>query len=351
MNRSWTFALPLILGSIAPQIACAYLYKEVRDWAVSCSPGLTCTAGFADYENQELYSINLRRSSAPYAPLELVLPFPAEFSADGDLRSVFNFEVDGRLVLSFPLESATIHAQDREIVYREEEPIAALLGAMKTGDRLIIGFTDGVPATLNASLSGVTGSLLYMDEAQDRIERVDALHSVGQRPAPAGAASSDITELADLPPSIRRDFTEDFDGCGGIEPDRFRYMGAFRAELGEGEVMIGAPCGLGGAYNQPFALYFKRGDRFEMAALPIMGSDGPTIERLPFNIGYNPVTRRLDAFYKGRGIGDCGTFMVWSIEIYGMGATPVLREQREKGDCDGDAAGGPTKWPAVWPPE
>ncbi len=81
-----------------------------------------------------------------------------------------------------------------------------------------------------------------------------------------------------------------------------------------------------------------------------MADAGPGIDPSPYNLDLDWKKRTLSSFFKGRGIGDCGSWFVWKLPTLEEEATGiVLTEQRLKGECDGSDGGGIENWPALWP--
>jgi hypothetical protein len=70
---------------------------------------------------------------------------------------------------------------------------------------------------------------------------------------------------------------------------------------------------------------------------------------MAWNIGWDQPAKLLTAFFKGRGIGDCGSYDKWELGSGGEGLSFTLIEARVKDDCDGDDGGGIENWPLVWP--
>jgi hypothetical protein len=321
----------------------------MRDWAVICTNGLTCTLSFSKDAAEGLTTVGLERENAPNAPVKLVVSAPAGIAQTDDVSGTFSVSVDGVDLLNVPVADMSKHGY--LLAYSNPGKIDALRAAMERGMKMTVRYAGaGGEESLTTSLSGVKAGLLFIDDVQDRVKRVDALVAKGDRPMPARASVRDLEAFSDLPAAIRPDFEGDKGDCGGIAADRFAEAGAFEAQLDDGAVLLGLPCGLPGAYNQPYVFYAEMGGKVRQLALPVIGDDGPTVETMAFNVSYDVGRRQVEAFYKGRGLGDCGSYDVWNLKAGPMGPVFVLKEERQKGDCDGDYAGGPKHWPRLWPP-
>jgi len=189
-----------------------------------------------------------------------------------------------------------------------------------------------------------------VDEQQLRDGTVEALQVKGSKPAPVPPQLKLIETVEQIPADIRKDFSDEMAVCGGASPGTFRNAGGFETKIADGLDLIGLPCGSPGAYNQPYAFYSRYENKTVPISLPTISDDGPTVTDTAWNIDWTQKTLTLTAIFKGRGLGDCGIYDVWKATDSGEGRVRfVLVQERSKGDCDGNYAGGPEKWPASWP--
>lgn len=328
--------------------ASAASFKEIRKWEVRCSSGLTCEASFSNWDNAGPRQISFKRSNAPGAPLNLVLALPDNWTDAGDKDGTYTISVDGTQVAN--LAVIDLKVDNSGAATGDPGLVNLVLAAMQAGKTLRLDYQGAFGTQkLDVDLSGLSGSLLYMDEAQDRLDRTDAIVRKGDRPAPEQAMVIDITSIDEIPATIRGDFTNPDAACGGIDPASFGYLGAYSVSMGSARTLV-LPCGLGGAYNQPYALYIGYGDALERTSFPDMRDGGPSVASAAYNVDYYYKTKTLTAFFKGRGVGDCGMYSVWSL-TGGEDESPgiVLKELRNKDDCDEKDMGEPEKFPLVWP--
>ncbi len=339
----------MLCVGLGSEQADAGTFKEVRDWWARCSNGLTCSLEYNDSAGDAmLRTIAIERISAPDAPVNLLLGFGEALShADAEMAELI-LRIDDDASFSFLLADGQTESDGWQWRIPAIEAPADLLTAMTDGIRMTAEIDGLENSAIEVSLAGVTAGLVFIDEAQGRLQRLDALETVGNRPVPDEARVREITAVADLPPEIRADFEDEQSDCH-MEPDRFAAIGAFVVAEDDLQELIGAPCGPGGAYNQPYVLYSGLSGKFRPLALPTMTEEGPTTSRMAYNISYEPIDDRLTSFFKGRGIGDCGGYQAWAIKEDEYGLNLVLREERAKGECDGDYAGGPESWPLTWP--
>lgn len=342
-----------VLAGVLPGMAAAGVYREVRDWSVSCSNGLACSLQYAadDAGAGMLRGIDFKRTAEPDAPLSMIVR--GDFSAFREAGSEIDLvlSIDDETVASLPVEPLMVDEWASEIAIEEDGKgtIRTLLDAMKDGTRMVLQMGSG--ERLDIPLSGVTAGLLVMDEAQDRLDRTDALQATGTNPPRETAPAAEITALDQLPEEVRADFEDEMAVCGGLDADRIAYGDGFRLERDNGLSLIGMPCGLGGAYNQPYALYAQVGDMFRPLDIPVMAEAGPSTTVFAYNIDVDPLTGEMTAFFRGRGIGDCGGYDRWTLGEDGIRVTLTLVESRAKGECDGNFDDGPEAWPLIWPKE
>lgn len=334
---------PLLVASEAG----ATLQKDIREWSVTCTGGLTCTMTFADWKAKDLNMISFRRTDAPDAGVELRLrPLP-DFDGKGDPNGAYSFEIDGKVVLTVPASSLTSDPTDNNLIFADHAKALALLEAMKGGTTMQLRY-QGALGTFNlpVKLSGVRGSMLYIDEAQGRLKRKDALEDKGDGEPPKEAAAKDILAIGDLPEVIQGDFTNDSGACSGLD-ENISYYNGFDIMAGDTRLIV-VPCGTGGAYNQPYALYLGYDVIIERISFPDIREDKPSTVSTAYNIDFDPKTKIFTSFFRGRGIGDCGLWYKWKLTDAG-GPALVLLEERRKDDCDENDMGGPQNFPLVWP--
>ncbi|NBB64026.1 DUF1176 domain-containing protein, partial [Pseudomonas sp. ODNR1LW] len=230
----------------------------------------------------------------------------------------------------------------------------ALLEAMAQGRSMAIFGAGRTPV----SLSGAAAALLWIDEKQGRLNTTTALFRKGDRPAsevPVGPAlpvapaapAVDQSGLGDaektLPPALQR--LPEVASCleDSVLPD-VRDQGS-AARLNDRTLLWSIPCGAG-AYNLTSHWYLTDADGRNPRPVALVGTGGPGADPVrpdntTVNGTYDPKTRILSAFAKGRGIGDCGALQtwVWTGERFALSRESVM------GECAGVPA---DLWPVAW---
>lgn len=309
--------------------------RTFRDWLVVCDNGLKCTAFGRTVDGRGAGDawVRVEMDAGPTAQLKVQLSYWS-VSAGGPVAR-FSATIDRR-----PLRTTT---NLNGLPALTGEPARAALRRMATGT--VMTLNAGADRSV-ISLSGVSAALLYIDEKQGRLDTVTALLRRGPRPASAvqappalprvtaGPAISQAgMEEAGLPASVRS--LPAMEECVADHPD-----GAVeRHRLGPDQVLWIVGC-TRGAYNFGTRQWIttNAGTRPTPVRLPtaMNGASDYVV-----NGGYDPATRVMSEFSKGRGIGDCGVARSW---IW-TGLSFDLATEQATPDCFGVA---PEHWPDVW---
>ena len=213
-------------------------------------------------------------------------------------------------------------------------------------------------STLAVSLNGAAAALLWIDEKQGRLNTPTALIRRGDRPASTVPVAPPLPTVTPAP-------AVDQGGFGDVNQ---RVPAALRARTEVGtclkesampavsDMVMSArldartelwavPCG-SGAYNVTHNWYLTGPDGRDPRPAILAGTAGPGADPVmpdnsTVNGAYDPKTRTLSAFAKGRGIGDCGSAQTWAW----TGDRFVLTQESTMGEC----AGVPSDlWPVAW---
>jgi len=318
----------LLAAAAAPQPG---ELKTYRDWIVGCDNGLACHATSlvpeGEQRGEEEAMLSVMRGPGVSA-----LPVIAVGTED-PRAALF---ADGKR-LPVRLESGS-----NGVVVRPAD-ITTMLAALRSARRLEIR-SKGEKERGGVSLAGVSAALLYMDERQRRAGTVTALVRPGRRgpgtvppppslprvtevrptgrAAPAGSiAPARIAALrtaADCDPDLPLD-------DGGVETHRLDdrntltlircWMGAYNATS---LVLVSRRPDGGDARPARFDYNASAGER--------SGADVP-----PDGAYWDEEKGRLASFFKGRGLGDCGSGQQWAWD----GAAFRLIQAEAMGECRG----------------
>ena len=350
-QMAWLAAMFGILSSLYPDIAQANQFKRIRDVNVSCNNALLCDL-YITNPRVTLYSFGFRRAARPDAPVHLVL------STRDPLRSgsEITFTVDGQDVFSQPISAFNYRAAIYEYTYREQDDVAVLLAAARRGAELqITHATRAGQSTVPFSLSGIVAGSIFMDEVQGRVGQSDSIVKIGEAPElPAGSVVAEGLEPIDtidqLPDGVALAFNAPSARCyNPFAEEQGRTLGGFKSKISDEVVLYGIPCGAGGAYNQSFAFWAALDTFVVPLALPSFSDGTPIAMMDAFNTSFDPEKRELTSFYKGRGLGDCGTFHRWSVSEFDVGSLFRLEEMLNKDDCDGVYEEDLSDYEQLWP--
>lgn len=339
------FVVIIGLLSILPTHVLADQYKTFKDWNVVCTNGLVCWMETYP-ENKGIYSLGFSRGTEADAPLDLTLSFDGTPKKGSNVEIKFPGQTFGVSVLA----SAGTLADD-EWEFPLEIERENLVAALKAGKNVAINIeTDKMKINAVLSLSGVVASMLFIDETQGRVGHVDALQAKGDKAAEeVETRVSDLEEASELPEKVKTIWAGSFNECEDGEPDNIAKHGGMRIELDNDGHLFILPCGTPGAYNQPYVaiVYDIDSKNARMVPFPTMGNRGPSSFETAYNVNWNDKKSQLDAFFKGRGIGDCGSKHIWEWDGYSYDGAFELIEERLKDDCDENFG----EFPLIWPPD
>lgn len=295
--------------------------KTFRDWIVGCDNGRACQAVALvpkAKDGDRYLMLVLQRD--PEAPAKAELRWTAP---DGPPRRA-TLTIDGKEV-----------AQSGATVVSIDPALAAALAAGATAE---VTTTPGGKVG-DASLGGLAAAMRYIDDKQKRVGSVTALVAKGPTksvPAPpplpvitmptADARPPRTLNIARVTQLIGPDNAKCDYSTAKVESK------AYRLDAKTSLVTVVHPCG-NGAYNYFSSAFLV--DEESTVRSATFDTDKPNPkdgENLGLvNAGYDPKTRRLSSFIKGRGLGDCGSGRgyVWD------GTRFRLVEQTDMGECRG----------------
>ena len=350
-NRPLCVAMMISTALLASQPVLAGNYKEFRDVAVWCDTAMNCSLTLVPKSYDGVTELTLRRENR----LEDSLSIRMTSQKPIEPGTRFLISIDDSKSLTLIADEHSIKEDGAE--YRNSNPDVAewLIEGIKSGSMASVKMTTGDETiSTSFSLSGSVAGMIYIDEYQDLLNTSYALQVKGsQVPSPRIPIRA-ITSQAQIPQLIwEKWFAQEDAICHFYGSTAALEAGlGFRLTLHSAD-LYGLPCGMGGAYNQPYAFF----------TVPL--DESSTITQTPFiiddteqsdengadawNISFSGKDFTLKSMFKGRGIGDCGSQSTWQLREEGDRIFFDAVELREKGECDGDYAGGPDNWPVTWP--
>lgn len=287
--------------------------KTFKDWSAVCNNLNTCVAfAYPAEDTGEMAWLRLERAGDAGAPVAVVIAIYAEDDPEVG-GGPWVVKVDGKPV---PGLGTVSPVQDGSGYWRAELPAAngrALAIAARDGSALTITRRGQPSVTL--SLSGGAATMIWIDEQQHRLGSPTALSRASGSPSAimvpqtpritAGAAVPQTGLPKAVPASVMT-------LIGDCEDMADREVAPLIARLSPGVVLYAPVCSMG-AYNavHGLALADESGKGARVISLPLPEGYGETSISDPMNLDYDPTTRILSSFAKGRGLGDCGGEAQW----------------------------------------
>lgn len=319
--------------------------KAFKDWSATCDNLNTCVAFTWPKDEGEFAWLRFERKGDAGAPVTATLAVYAEDDLDVGGGPWF-LDVDGKPV---PGLGALYPTQDGIGYWRMDIPAAhvrALALAARDGSELKLTRRRRDPLIL--SLSGGGATMIWIDEQQGRLGSPTALSRAAGRPSaivvpptPTIAAGLAVSQTG-LPETVPE---AAMSAAGECETPDDRPAEALIARLSPGVVLYAPVCS-SGAYNAVYSLVLAddRGRGARRIDLPLPAGFGQTRVIDPMNLDYDPATRTLTSFSKGRGLGDCGGEVHW---VWDGRAFQVLLA-RVMGQCRGVPS---DDWPTLFQAE
>lgn len=342
----WFVALCLGLGlTVAGAPAQAGGTKIFKDWMAACDNVAACSAyafGGEDYDYAGY--VRVRREAGPDAPLQLSFVIPPQEDETANGPVTWKAVVDGEPLDGF---AAIAAMPDDNGSWRADLAPAqsqAFVEAVRNADDLVLA--RGNDQAGRFSLAGITATLLWFDETQDRLDTTSAILRKGAKRSPSAPAAPVIVRGPDASqtglPKVLSPAVAARPEVKACEVDLGVAEDLTIARLSAGTLLWAVPCSRG-AYNTIFAMLLsdEQGGNVRRAVFPNTPGAGADQTGELMNISYDPATRTLSNFDKARGIGDCGAMSDW----VWTGKAFVLSSQSMMPDCRGV---GPDDWPSVW---
>ena len=321
--------------------------KQFRDWSATCGNDGTCWAfGFAPEFAAGWVRITL--APGPDAQPQILFGYWPDGDASGPSRIALT--IDGRAFAASLSAEGEAEAPIGEI----RTDARAAIDALAQGKVMTIRGAS----TQDVSLHGAAAALLWIDEKQGRLNTPTALIRRGDRPASTVPVAPPLPTVTPAPavdqtgfgdvnqtvPAALRSRTEVGTCLKESAMPAVSDM-VMSARLDARTELWGVPCG-SGAYNVTHNWYLTGPGGRDPRPAVLAGTAGPGADPVmpdnsTVNGAYDPKTRTLSAFAKGRGIGDCGSSQTWAW----TGDRFVLTEESTMGQCAGVRS---DLWPVAW---
>lgn len=315
--------------------------RKFRDWLAVCDNGNACAAFGPAAEGQAGW-VRISLNPGPAAQPEIMAGFwgDQDTAADGP----FTLTVDGRAFATSPTAEGDDTQAYAGMIRDKARPI---VDALASGRRLTLSKGE---QHVSASLSGAAAALLWIDERQGRLGTTAALVRRGKKPAVSVAAPPTLPVITPasavaqtgLPRTV---LPAAFEARPDVQQCRAdtAFSPTFQTQitvdrLSPDRELWGVPC-FAGAYNFSLRYFVTGPNGADPQPIAFPTSREPTDEVV--NGEYDPASRTLTGFDKGRGVGDCGIASTW----VWAGRDFVLQSESEMRECWGVPA---DLWPTTW---
>ena len=333
--------------SLSPSVSEAAADRSFKDWWVACDNLRSCSAygpEMAPADDHYGAWLRLGREGAATAPLTARIGM---ILVDQTVDGAATLKVGGDAGPAVATAPARIEGG---VVLADlpAETLPALLDQLRHADTLPVTLSGGAVATpvkAGISLSGSAAAMLFLDDAQGRVGTVTAAWKPGPKPAEAVPPVPDLPVIRAAPASRKPvpaarpailSYESDDGACDSAAAEQFAPI---IERLDDTHVLYGRAC-FSGAYNVAYD-FFVAADGAEPVPAVFDAPDGLMDAAELINPGYDPATRTLSTFAKGRGIGDCGVGARWVWD----GARFRLAGMEMMGICQGIAW---DDWPVVY---
>lgn len=318
-------ALALLAGGAAAQEE-----KGFRDWLAVCSNRLDCTAMTFEGTEVGAYGGYLKLDRPLSGPAKVALNLFDE-AIESEDKGTMTVVLRGPRPLTLTLPAVAHDTASYWTARPSTADTAKLMAALKDATSLEVSVGQ---RRARLSTTGSAASLLWLDERQGRLGKPVKPPAQGPAKRAAAAAQTNLPKALPTALNARDDVKacmEDSDLGSDYEPIVTR--------LAAGKLLYGVPCGAG-AYNFGYLMLVadEQGQKAELA--PLLTYE-PQLDPVLINPDYDPDTRTLRAFNKGRGLGDCGQSREWVWD----GAAFQLIGAAEMSECKGVP---PDDWPVFY---
>lgn len=323
------FRLPtLALALTASAGICSHTsaQEEIRhfgDWTASCEAADFCRAHTGD---EVRLVIQRHQQSSHWELLVEVGGDPSRWVTE------FTVQVDDLIERFTSFEEFGPYGGPGRFHFMSDKA-QAVLAAMLDGRtaRFALFDNDDNSDVLGFSLVGLSASLLWIDEHQ---QRIGSPRLTGEPPYGVLPFGSRVDTSVTIPTALvaAHRTSEDCEPLEWLSSGRDSLV----AMLDDGHVLAVLPC-YEGAYNFAATVYQFQNETFSPLYFAEYSEwDGWYATNTLVNVDFDPQTKEITTFDKGRGPGDCGSVGRWRW----TGDEFLMKEYRYQAACDGTVASG-----------
>jgi len=313
--------------------------KTFKDWTAACGeegPELcTAEAGAAD-----AVRLVLERTGSDARGWLIAVVIPGH-GLNPERPLAFKPR-EGESVAVMPGEGLKAFREADRYYVTDAAALGRLLPLLLKEEYVLVEYFDvtGELRSTPVSLDGLTASLLWIEEAQGAVG--EGRVAVAPEGLPeAGTTDAAAVEEAGVPEAVLGQHMAG-SACEDPQSELMKGFQPIITPLSPAAILYAVPC-TAGAYNIAYRLYIR--ERGEIGGVQTLYF--PTYSKaygwggtdLLFNVDAEGT--KLTAFYKGRGLGDCGTLASFTFVDFAY----RLDEFRAQEECEGRQ---PEAWPVVY---
>ncbi|MEZ5838932.1 MAG: DUF1176 domain-containing protein [Hyphomicrobiales bacterium] len=326
----------ILLAGLACALPAAAETRTFRDWTASCDDGGACQATTSSRVDSADYLI-LMRTGTPDSRWNL------GFSTNGalaDRNRPVNVRVDGGPAATLaPVTGYEAFGAPQDFFIANPGAGRRIFDEMAGGAAMRVEYIDvsGSAHDLDFSLSGLSASLLWIDERQGRLGS-PRLVSAPEHLAPAEPVDEAGHIAAAGLPARLMEMHARITECESSDSELIRSIDPVIAALSDTATLYALPCSVG-AYQAFYRLYVV--ERGEIGGIrPLYFADysesyGWTGTDMLASVEWDEASGTLTSFAKGRGLGDCGSIGSWVWKDYDF----AMVEYQAHEQCDGTEPG------------
>lgn len=347
-----TLSLFLSLGLTAAK---SDITRQFKDWHASCDDTGNCKGVTTDISRANTgvtYRLEIARQHGREAFWTLSFIIQNGQPKTGE---PFHISVDFKEPVELkPDEGYQSGAQPDTFNIISVNQANTLMKLFARGNETFFNYLNsrGQETAARFSLKGLSASLLWIDDQQKRLNSPRSTGDMKIASTPGKTNSTNtftsgntaVLAPVKIPSAIGKLHFADGE-CLPIEKTPLASFGFETALVDKNQKLYLIPC-FTGAYNIIYRVYLSSvidnhpTQLFFASYSDTLGWTGtPDL----INITYDAETKSLSSFYKGRGLGDCGSTVLYRWEQYSF----KMVEYRYWDKCDGTRQ--PQDWPVIYP--
>lgn len=317
-SKAWLFVLATAAVLTTPSVAEPAEQRVFTDWTVSCDAAAFCRA----MTGREMQLVVQRYQHSDQWEILLESGYTSD-----PYHTTVSVQLDGRTLDFSGYDEINSYGRRGDFYFMSDKA-QDLLSAMVQGAYIRMSSFEGNggPGSVDFSLAGLSATLLWIDERQDR---VGDSHIAGSPPYGLLPVGQHVDDSITVPHGLVQHHRAD-ESCSPFEA-LASGRDSIVASLGNEQSIAVLPC-WDGAYDFGSSVYlFGDQDYRQIFFAEYSDADAWYVSKHLVNVNLDLETGTLSSFSRGRGLGDCGSAGTWQWTRSEF----RLETYRYKEDCDG----------------